>query len=384
VVRHPLQSFDARNFTAGGLGTPGPWSFDPVSLQGARALAGDRRPPAPFLVTRLPAPEGDVVALDSLVRFVENPVRTFLRERLGVYAGDSSDEVRDALPVELEGLDKWAVGDRLLEARLGGAEMPAALDAERARGMLPPGLLGEGVLDEVSAVVEALVAAVLALPAAAAEPESLEVNVRLPDGRLLVGTVPGVRDGTIVRCLYSRLGPKHRLAAWVRFLAVGAARPDLSVSACTVGRGRTTASGARQLVSAAHLEPFPGDGQARQAAALAGLSAVVDLYDRGVREPLPLYCATSAAWAQAASSGEDPVAAARGEWESGWGFPREDAAPEHTMVLGGVVGFDELAAEPPRPDEAGPGWAAEETTRVGRLARRLWNGALAHELMEER
>src|SRR3712207_9468554 len=55
-------------------------------------------------------------------------------------------------------------------------------------------------------------------------PRSVEVNVVLPDGRALLGTVTGVIDrgpaGLLVRAVsYSRLAPKQRLAAWVRFLA---------------------------------------------------------------------------------------------------------------------------------------------------------------------
>jgi exodeoxyribonuclease V gamma subunit len=60
--------------------------------------------------------------------------------------------------------------------------------------------------------------------------------VRLDDGRLLVGTVPGVL-GTVVRSVsYSKVGPKHRLAAWVRFLALSAGPPEDGVSVVTVGR----------------------------------------------------------------------------------------------------------------------------------------------------
>ena len=38
-----------------------------------------------------------------------------------------------------------------------------------------------------------------------------------------------------------------------------------------------------------------------------------------------------------------------------------------------------LLLAPPRIDEAGPGWRDDEPTRLGRLARRLWDGLLDHE-----
>ena len=37
----------------------------------------------------------------------------FCRERLGIYARERSDEIDDNLPIELDGLERWAVGDRV-------------------------------------------------------------------------------------------------------------------------------------------------------------------------------------------------------------------------------------------------------------------------------
>jgi exodeoxyribonuclease V gamma subunit len=115
--------------------------------------------------------------------------------------------------------------------------------------------------------------------------------------------------------------------------------------------------------------------------ALAHLETLVDLFDRGMREPVPLFCATSAAYAEAAATGGDPGAAGRREWTSPWNFDREDKDLEHQLVLGGVRTFDELLADRPRPDED---WDTAETTRLGRYARRLWGGLLASEELSVR
>jgi exodeoxyribonuclease V gamma subunit len=217
-------------------------------------------------------------------------------------------------------------------------------------------------------------------PGAAAAPRSLEVNVALPGGRMLVGTVPGVIDrgpaGLLVRAVsYSRLAPKQRLAAWVRFLALTASHPDRVVEAVTIGRFRFT--GRRKgAVSVARLAALTGDPAARRAAAVAELAGLVDLFERGLRQPLPLYCKTSAAWAESAPAGR--LQACRAQWE-----PQNDLGenrdPEHQLVLGGVVPFDDLLAAAAMPDEAGDGWAAGEPTRFGRYALRLWSALLAAE-----
>ena len=81
--------------------------------------------------------------------FARRPVRAFLRQRLGFGVGTYADEVADALPVELDKLEEWQIGQRMLDARLAGATADAAADAERARGELPPGKLCEPVIAQI-------------------------------------------------------------------------------------------------------------------------------------------------------------------------------------------------------------------------------------------
>ena len=374
VVRHPLQPFDPRNFTASALVPGHHWSFDPVTLEGARALTRPREEVPPFLSGPLPPMEAAVVEVEDLVSFARHPVRAFLRRRLGISVREDSDEVEDDLRVELDGLTKWGVGQRLLEARLEGVDARTATLAEIARGSLPPGALGKPVIDEVFPIVEEIAAEVQRAVGTHSPPASLDVRVPLPGGRLLSGTIPGVSGDVLRAVTYSRVAAKHRISAWVRLLALTAAHPERAFTAVTIGR----ASG-RGPVSVARIRPGIDDPAGRREWALAQLAVLVDLHDRGMREPLPLYCATSAAYAQAVLAGRDAVAAGRKEWTSEWNYDHEDAELEHRLVLGAVRSFDELISEPPRDDEAGDGWATGEAARLGRLARRMWDGLLARE-----
>jgi exodeoxyribonuclease V gamma subunit len=201
----------------------------------------------------------------------------------------------------------------------------------------------------------------------------------MPGGRSLIGTVAHHRGGAILVCTYSRLGTRHRLGAWVRFLALSAARPELDATVLTVGRGR-----GRQPPQIARLGPLAATADERRSRALQELAIVVDLYDRGLRAPLPLFCKTSAAWAEARHQGKDPDAAfnvAQDEWVDG-NFPGEISDPEHRYVWGEDFAFGEVTEEPPGPDERGPGWSASERSRFARLACRLWYPVLAHERIE--
>jgi exodeoxyribonuclease V gamma subunit len=305
---------------------------------------------------------------------VQHPVRAFLRQRLGIRVSERDDELDDALPVDLDALEQWGVGDRLLLARLGGAELAAAVAAERGRGLLPPGALAGRFLPGIEQAVERLVALAATELDGLPPPITAEVRVPLPDGRILTGAVPGVRGDVVASISFSRLRPPHRLAAWVRLLALAAAHPGRRLAAVTIGRRRGGgASGATASISRLELgEP---------AAALAELAALVDLHERGLREPLPLYCATSAAYAAAVAVGRDGEAAAAREWTTTpGGFPQEDRNPEHLLALGGVVPFADLVAPRPGPDES---WTAVEATRFGAYARRLFDPLLAAETLTD-
>jgi exodeoxyribonuclease V gamma subunit len=379
LTRHPLQPFDPRNFERGELVPELTWSFDGATLAGARALLEPRKHPGPFLVAPLEPLDTKVIELDDLVRFVQHPVRAFLRRRLRITLRDISDEVRDELPIELDGLERWAVGQRLLEARLAGVDGRAAGLAEIARGTLPPGFLGEPVLKALYRTVDSILGAARAMGATDAKPTPVDVHVTLPGGTLLSGSVPGVRDQLLLSATYSRVSARHRLATWVKLLAVSASHPETAFSAATVGRGPD-----KDSVMVAAIKPLAGDAEGRRRIACEQLSALADLYGRGMREPLPLYCLTSAAYAQAAAAGEDPVAAGRQAWATRWRVPGEDQALEHQLVLAGVHKFEELLVQAPREDEQGPGWEMSEASRLGRLARRLWQGPLRYEEISTR
>lgn len=383
VVRHPLQPFDPRNFERGKVLPERAWSFDRVALDGARAIVGPRTRDEPFLRAPLADVAGPVVELDGLVKFVERPVRAFLRQRLGISIADLDDDVADALPVELDGLEVWAVGQRLVDGLLTGAGIDACIEAEIARGTLPPGALSAQVIDRVRPTVEGIAAQAATLLAAAGEPGSVEVNAPLADRRFLRGTAPGVRGDVLGTVTYSRVSPRHRLAAWVRLLALTASHPQRPFEAVTIGRARSDADhGAR--VTVARIPVLGPDPEARRQKALEALTRLLDVYDRGMREALPIACMSSAAYADAARRGTSPVAAARKAWKSTWNFDREDREPDHLLVFGGERAIEELLAERPRDDEQGEGPNAADESRFGRYARRLWDDLLAREDVVDR
>jgi exodeoxyribonuclease V gamma subunit len=348
------------------LGEPGPFSFDAASYAGSRALLEPRTPPGPFLAQPLPERDAsDTVEVDALVRFLEHPVRGFLRERLGLNAIDEGEEADDAIPVEAKGLADWKVGDRLLRAGLSGAGKDDAVRAERLRGELPPGALGAAVVDPIAGRVEVLVTKTAGLRAGTAE--AVDVAVDLGDGLRLAGTVPGLRGDRIVRVEYSRLSAKHRIRSWVYLLALVAARPGREWCAATVGRGRDD-----PLMSAMTA---PTTEEARET-----LTSLVRLMRAGLSEPLPLAPKTSAAYAELRQKGSPPRAAefkAGDEWHKRLKDGREfgDFDDAWHQRVWGTVSLRDLLGRAARPGEA----YDDEPHRFGQLARQVFGPMLEHE-----
>src|SRR5690606_38109670 len=105
----------------------------------ARALR-NQEPREEVLSQPLP-PEGPDVTLAELISFYRNPARAIL-ERLEVSTPRDGDEIKDAMPIHLDGLETWAIGDRMVHAVLAGEDPVALCTAELHLGELPPGALG--------------------------------------------------------------------------------------------------------------------------------------------------------------------------------------------------------------------------------------------------
>ncbi|GAB46932.1 exodeoxyribonuclease V subunit gamma [Mobilicoccus pelagius] len=363
---HPLQPFDPALLDA-----DAPFTFDRAAFEGALALAAHRTPRDPFLTGPLPTgPDaGGDVALDDLQAFFANPARAFLRERLDVQPLRDEESDLDAIPVELDGLGTWGVGDRILHDALAGVHPDNAVRAEASRGLVPPAKLGERAVTGVVGVVHALMAA--AAPVRVGEARAVDLTAVLPGGRRLTGTVTGVHGTDVLTVSYSALSAKSRIRAWIDLLALTVAHPEGPWVAHVVARQR---GGAVHRV----WGPLP------PTAAAQWLADLVDVRDRGLCEPIPLPPKASLAYAEAASRRRDveaddphagrdttaPVDAARRAWETDrkrGAFPGEHADPSFARIHSDGAPLEVLFAGS-GPDET---WN-DEPTRFGRYAVRVW------------
>ena len=357
VVReHRSQAFHADYLRLDERGRP-PFSFDPDAVAAASAArpASGERAEAPRLVDLRPgpAPLGDVDVAD-LVTVLSNPVAAFLRRRLEIELPREEDEISDTMPVELGGLARWQVGERMLGELNAGRTPADAMQLEWRRGTMPPGRFGWRRTAEVVAAAGPL-SDLYAASTQGIAAKARDLDVPLGDGRRLTGAITGLHANRLVRVGFSRLGARQRLEAWISLVALSAQAPGSWV-ARVIGRGPEGDQVARATYNAVE-EPLPI------------LQDLVALHDLALSRVLPVGPETARLYARTASSSRPRWMVER-DLQDQW--RKDSSGIEMVTAWGARPSWAQLTAEP----ATGPG--AEHL--FGELAVRLWAPALAAEV----
>jgi exodeoxyribonuclease V gamma subunit len=291
---HALQPFGPGAF--GGDGEP-PRSHDATHLAGALALRRPRLDAPAFLTREIAAPVERVITVDALADFLAAPARAVVAGRLGVWLGaPESLEVDD--PLELDGLDRWALRHDVLARLLDEEEVAPSHALQRAAGRLPHGPLGHVAFG--AAVNEARTVTRLADGRTrAARTAGADVDRAIGEWRLL-GRVGPLFDGRLFEVHAGAVRAKHLLAFWVRHLALhvadvpGAGAPE----SVLVGLPKRTPTDGRHVFAA-----VPN--------AVECLARLLALYDEAMRHPLPLLPDPSRAYVDAFTPRRTPEDAHR-------------------------------------------------------------------------
>lgn len=350
----PLQAFSAELLNAGS-----PRSFDAVMAKAASAARQVRVVDRPLGMVELDRQPVTHVELDDLISFLADPAKAFLRMRLGIAVDRDDDEGGDVLPIELNGLAEWHVGERMLREVFEGAAPEAVLEREWRRGVLPPGKLGWALAQKILHNAGPLATTAQAITqgtSATVRDVTVEAG-----GRLLTGTVTDIFGNRVVTMTYSKMGPKPQLRAWVSLLALAASSPGRGWAADALARG--TKPPVQRVGFTVPEDPADILGD------------LMDLYELGMREPLPLPLRTSYAWAEGYRQGGVPRANAYGigRWKSGT-YPGECADVSQVAVWGRELAWEDLVALLPLPDEDPQGVGS----RLGALALKVWKPLLDH------
>jgi exodeoxyribonuclease V gamma subunit len=354
AVQHPLQPFAPEYFGAG-ASLP---SFDPVAYRAARAWAATLGEPAParnrFRLEPLPPLDLTAgVTVDELTDFFKHPARSLLRSRAGISTGEDP-ELGDEIPIELDHLTRWQIGNRVLRQLNEGADPDLVERAEWLRGNVPPFELGRQVMGGILSEARRTVAK--APGRGEASQRDVQLTIAVPG----IGPVPltgriTTHEHTTWQVEFSSLQPRQKIQSWLRLLTLAAAEPG-SWDARVIGKGRQVRFAAPSAQVATDL-----------------LGRYLAIYALGMQYPLPALPRLNAEWASLRLTGGDPddprrEKAMRRLWdyESDAAWTKFFSFPDVlTMPLGEVVV---------------PGAAASETRLLGALATAIWTPLLAAEV----
>ena len=319
IVEHPLQPFSPRYFDGRDQRL---FSYQDAYAVASRAI-GTEQDVRAFLAAPLPLPDqpGADLTLESLQRFLSNPARHFLRERLGIVLPRENEAVPDTEPFELDGRSIAWLGRVTLARRIGGMERDEALRLARAEGLLPHGAVGAVAYGALADKLELLAVAIRSRGALRSENIAIDLG-----GVTLTGAIDGIAHDERIEWQGGDLRVWHRLNAWVRHLAYNAA----------IAPGATILHALDKQVRYAPVEN-----------ALEQLQTLAALMREGLRAPLPFFPRSSCAYAETLRKGRvDPMSAARRKWESNGYAAGEADDPWFSLAFRGVDNpLDERFAE---------------------------------------
>jgi exodeoxyribonuclease V gamma subunit len=279
VTHHPLQPFNSRYFMNNDSGL---FSFSAENCSASAAAAVDRAAPPPFISSPIAEPEAEWQLLDvaQLVRFFGNPAKFLIEQRLGLRLPRLDALLEESEPLELGSLPKYSLQQDLLSRALRDEPLDPLLPIIRAAGELPPGHAGESRLRNLcdnARNFSALVRQYVSAPPAA--PEQLQLTT----GQFqLTARIDNLHDGQLVRYRLTTRKPKDLLRIWIEHLVVNCSRAAESVLITIDKESRPV------------VERFtPIADEARQL-----LDQLLQLYLRGLREPLPFFPRSSLVYAE--------------------------------------------------------------------------------------
>ena len=309
VLCHPLQPFSPKLFDGK---EPQLFSYSRQNCLGAKVKLDPPSPPAPFLAAPLePWQEESTVTLKALTDFLCNPAKELLRRRLGIRIEQGIEPLEEVEPFSLPPLVKYQLEQEIVAALLQGEELALPYAVARARGDLPPGECGATLFQKLGEPA-AEFAAKVAEVAAGEELPPLDIDLTLPDGRI-VGRIDKLRTGRMVRYRYTKLKAKDQLRLWVEHLALN----------CVKAEGYPVESSFVASDATITLSPVEECTE--------HLNRLLELYRNGMSYPVKFFPETSLEYARKA---RDPKKAAKalgdalGKWHGSEFYPGE-GSDEH-------------------------------------------------------
>jgi exodeoxyribonuclease V gamma subunit len=303
LTHHRLQAFNAEYFRpAGRL-----FSFSEENFAACVALRGGAAAGA-FVPRVLPPPDASLrnVSVDQLINFFVNPSRFFTTQRLKLNLPRPKAAIADREPIEIDNLEAYDLKSAELECKLAGVPPDEAQRRLKASGRLPLGRIGEARHRELRDEAEAFHQRLQPFhPDRRLDPPVVDLALA---GFRITGRLPAPTPAGLLLWRPATIKGKDLARAWVTHVLWQAVAGQSAGRTVLVGE----AAKGRSAVAFTALPEAAG--------VLAGL---LELYWRGLSEPLKFFPATSLAFVEAEP--EAAESAARKAWTSDDHNRRDDS-----------------------------------------------------------
>jgi exodeoxyribonuclease V gamma subunit len=290
IVSHALQAFDPGYFGNGPR-----FSYSVDNGLAAAAAAGKRVAPASFVRGPLaePSEHRRKAELSQLVSFFRNPSRFFVRERLKIRLPEDEPPFEDREPFTVGGLEQYTMKEELLSRLIMGADPADSLALFRARGVLPAAAAGEAAFNKCFRAAR-VIAGKIAFHASGnpLDPESIELD--LGEWRVH-GKISNLTTTGLVHFRPARFSGNSLLSFWISLLTVNCVRATRGI-----------------FITEDRIFSCEPIRECRER-----MSELLELYSRGLCQPLPLFPRSSPKFVETKSAGDEKKALskARKEWD---------------------------------------------------------------------
>jgi exodeoxyribonuclease V gamma subunit len=217
VTRHRLQAFSPAYFQ----GEKELFSYSEENLRACAGLLESQRQqkhPALFISTDLhmtakEAQDWKHLDIPALAAFYSNPVRYLLQKRLGVYLAEDLPQVEERENFELSPLEKYAIGQDLVNKQISNVAPDSFRGILKARGLLPHGTVGDVCYNQLSAEAETFVRQTAKYTDDHCL-DQLNVDLNLA-GIHLFGKLDNIYKEKMIQRIYAKFKPKYILNTWI-------------------------------------------------------------------------------------------------------------------------------------------------------------------------
>ena len=301
---HRLQPFHPQYFRPHGGNRPNDlFSYSMENCEAAAALNSEPKKLAPARQSPLPTIQNNhnELELHELISFFTQPVRYFLLKRIGIAPIEEVREHNTVEPFILKGLARYTLENDILAQLLSGNDCRDLYLTKKAAGVLPHGETGEIFFARTLAKVQSF--------------KNMLDRQFFPDGRqhreftlllrdhTISGRLENITGTGMVLYRYTTIKPKDIIRGWIYHLVFNSVTLDPE----TASEKNTYLAGTDKIY---WYKPVSDSRE--------NLEHLLNLFQRGLTEPLHFFPETSFAYAQGVFQGKDRqanITRANNKWE---------------------------------------------------------------------